>query len=77
MGFMGDALRELHGDLTPAELGILEDDEDYDEVIARYRAQFTPRQSWWRRAWRTIRENVQQAWHDPASVYSEYGREGI
>lgn len=73
MGIMGDALREMHGDLTPAELGILEGDDDYDEVIARYRAQFTPRVPWWRRAW----QEVKRAWSDPVAVHSECGREGI
>lgn len=30
-----------------------------------------------RRMWRVIRENVMQAWYDPAGLYSEHGREGI
>lgn len=48
MGFMGDALRDLHGDLTPEELGIFEGDDDYAEAYAAYRRSHV-RQPWWKR----------------------------
>ena len=43
------ALRELNGDLTPEELGIMPEDLDYEEAYAAYRAQFAPRRTLWQR----------------------------